>query len=116
MPWSPVPSGTERVQDHGGGSDQRGLRAGSARYIWVKRSRRKRVNRTKIATYNVKSLLRDEHIKEFEEERKETGLVWDVIGIGEVRRPEECFTIFFKAPTYYTLIRQISAKQEYAFS
>jgi len=45
----------------------------------------------KIATYNVITLLRDEHIQELEELR-ETRLAWDVMGISEVRRREECFT------------------------
>ena len=31
-------------------------------------------------------------MQEFDEELRETRLVWDVIGIGEVRRREECFT------------------------
>ena len=52
----------------------------------------KRVSRLKIATYNVGTLLRVEHIQEPEEELRETRLVWDVIGFSEVRRPEECFT------------------------
>ncbi|MEG7522154.1 MAG: hypothetical protein M3H12_03525 [Chromatiales bacterium] len=60
--------------------------------IWVKKSRRKRVNRIKIATNNVRTLLRDEQIQDMEVEFKETILVWDAIGIGEVRRREECFT------------------------
>ena len=50
------------------------------------------VSRLKIATYNVRILLRDEHVQELEEDLGETRLVWDLIGIGEVRRPEECFT------------------------
>ena len=29
--------------------------------------------------------------------------MWNVIGIGEVRRREECFTIPYKAATYYTI-------------
>ena len=49
-------------------------------------------SRLKIATYNIKTLLRDEHIQELEDELRETGLVWGVIGIGEVRRAEERFT------------------------
>ena len=60
--------------------------------LWVKTSRRKRVSRLKIATYNVRTLLRDEHIQGFKEELRETRVVWDVIGISEVKRPEECFT------------------------
>ena len=90
-PWPPVPSGTERVHDQGGGSGQQGLRAGSVKNLWVKKRRRKWVSRLKIATYNVRTLLR-EHIQELDEERRETRLVWDVIGISEVKIPEECFT------------------------
>ena len=61
--------------------------------LWVKNSSRKRVNRLKIATYNVRTLLRDEHthMNTKKNERK-TRLVWDVIGIREVRRREEGFT------------------------
>ncbi len=83
-PWLPVPSGTERVHDQGGGSGQLGLLAGGCR--------RNRVSRLKIATYNIRTLLRDEHIQELDEELRKTRLVWDVIGISEVRRPEEYFT------------------------
>ena len=88
---APVPSGTERVHDQGGGSGQLGLRAGGAKNFWVKESCRKRVCRLKIVTYNGKTLLRDELIQEREEEIRETRLVWDVIGISEVRRPHESF-------------------------
>ena len=62
-----------------------------AKNVWVTNSRRKNVSRQKIATYNVRTLLRDEHIQELEEDLRETRLVWDVIGIGEVRRREERF-------------------------
>ena len=50
------------------------------------------VSRLKIATYNVRTLLRDEHIQELEDELRETRLVGDVIRFYVVRRPEECFT------------------------
>ena len=33
-----------------------------------------------------------EHIQELKDELRETRLVWDVIGIREVSRREECFT------------------------
>jgi len=46
----------------------------------------KRVSRLKIATYNVRTLLKDEHVHELEEELMEARLVLDVIGIWE------CFT------------------------
>ena len=68
------------------------LEAGGAKNLWVKKSSRKRVSRLKITNYNVRTLIRDEHIQELEEERRETRLVWDVTGISEVRRPKECFT------------------------
>ena len=97
-PCPPVPSGSERVHDQGGGTGQLGLRVGGAKNLWVKKNRRNRVNRLKIATYNVRTLLRDEHIQELEEELRETRLVWDVIGISEVRRPEECFTTLQSGP------------------
>ena len=91
-PWPPVPSDTERVHDLGNCSGQLGLRAGGAKNLWVKKSHRKRVSKLKIATYNVRTLLRDEHIQELEEKHMETRLILDIIGISEVRRPEECFT------------------------
>ena len=87
---SPVPSGTESVHDTEGGHGQLGLRAGGARDLWVKKEPPKEGNYTK--TYNVIILLRDERIQELEEELREATLVWDVIGIGEVRRRDDCFT------------------------
>ena len=63
-----------------------------AKNLWVRKSHRKRVSRLKVATYNVRTLLRDKHIQELEEELGETRMVRGVIGISEVRRPEECFT------------------------
>ena len=69
-PWPPV---TERVHNQGGGFGQLGLRAGGATNIWVKKSRRKRVNTLKISTYNVRTLLRDEDIQKLEVERREQG-------------------------------------------
>ena len=49
--------------------------------------------RTKTATYKVRTLLiRDKHLQDRGEELRETRLVWNVIGITEVRRREECFT------------------------
>ena len=85
-------SDTERVCDQGGGFDQQGLRAGGAKNLWIKKSRRKKVSRLKIATYNVRTLLRDEHTQELEEELGEFRLVWDVFRIGEVRRRRGSFT------------------------
>ena len=45
-----------------------------------------------MATYNVRTLLNDEHMQELEEELKENNMKWDVIGLGEVSRKEESFT------------------------
>ena len=42
--------------------------------------------------YNVRTLLKYEHVQELEEELKENNMKWDVIGLGEVRRKEESFT------------------------
>ena len=39
--------------------------------LWVKRSSRNRVRRLKIATYNVRTLLREEHIQELEEKNQD---------------------------------------------
>ena len=46
----------------------------------------------KIATCNVRTLLKDEHVQELEEELKENNMKWDVIGLGKVRRKEDSFT------------------------
>ena len=62
-----------------------------AKSLWVKINRRKRVSRLKIPTCNARTLLRHEHIHELEEELRETWLVWEVIGVSEVRIPEKCF-------------------------
>ena len=43
-------------------------------------------------TYKVRTLLADEYIQELEEELRDTSLVWDEIGISEMRKSEECFT------------------------
>ena len=59
---------------------------------WFKKNHNKRGERLKIATYNVRTLLRDEHVQELEDELKENNIKWDVIGLGEVRRKEESFT------------------------
>ena len=48
--------------------------------------------RLKIATYNVSTLINDEHVQELEKELKENNMKWDVIGLGEVRRKEESVT------------------------
>ena len=49
-----------------------------ANNLWVKNIRQKSVTRLNVATYNVRTLLRDEHIQELEEEFRKTGLVWAV--------------------------------------
>ena len=90
-PWPPVATGKEKVHDQRDGSGQLGLRARGANNIWVKKSCRNRISKLKIATYNVRTLLK-EHMQELEEELRETRLVWDVNGISEVIRPDECFT------------------------
>lgn len=88
----PVPSSTERVLVQGGGSGSR-LCAGGAKNLWVKsHPKKKKITKLKIATYNVLTLLNDERIHELEQEIKDNKLVWDVIGLGEVRRKDESFT------------------------
>ena len=68
---------TERVHGKGGGSGQLRIYAGGATNLFVTKSHRKRVSKLKIATYNARTLLRDEPIRELR---------------SEVRRPEESFT------------------------
>ena len=60
--------------------------------MWVKKNHNTRGERLKIATYNVRTLLKYEHVQELEEELKENNMKWDVIGLREVRRKEESFT------------------------
>ena len=62
-----------------------------AKNLWVKKNHHTRGERLKIATYNVRTLLKVEHVQELEE-LKENNMKWDVIGLGEVRRKEENFT------------------------
>ena len=80
------------VCDLGGGSGPPRLHTGGAKNLWVKKNHHTRGERLKIATYNVRTLLKDEHLPELEEELKENNMKWDVIGLGEVRRKEESFT------------------------
>ena len=63
-----------------------------AKNIWVKKNYHTREERLKIATYNVRTLLKYENVQELEEELKENNMKWDVIGLREVRRKEESFT------------------------
>ena len=90
-PRPPVPSSMD-VCDLGGGSGPPRLHTGGAKNIWVKKNHHIRGDRLKIATYNVRTLLKDEHVQELEDELKENNMKWDVIGLGEVRRREESFT------------------------
>ena len=98
-PRPPVPSSID-VSDLGGDSGSR-LHAGGAKNPWVKKNHQKKEEKKKkhqqkeilkIATYNVRTLSKGEHVQELEEELKEMNIKWDVIGIGEIRRKEEGFT------------------------
>ena len=80
------------VCDLGGGLGPPRLHTGGAKNLWVKKNHHTRGKRLKIATYNVRTLLKDEHVQELEDELKENNMKWDVIGLGEVRRKEESFT------------------------
>ena len=87
-PRPQVPSSMD-VCDLCDGSGPRRIHTGAAKNIWVKKNRHSRGERLKIATYNVRTLLKDEHVQELEAELKENSMAWDVIGFGEVRRKEE---------------------------
>ena len=73
---------------------------GGAKNPWVKNHQKKEKKKKKhqqkeilkIATYNVRTLSKDEHVQELEDELMETNIKWDVIGLGEIRRKEEGFT------------------------
>ena len=69
--------------------------------IWVKKNYYTRGEQLKIATYNVRTLLKDEHVQELEEELKENSMKWDVIRLGEVRRKEESFTTLQRGHLLY---------------
>ena len=60
------------VCDLGGGSGPPRLHAGGANIIWVKKNHDTRGDRLQIATYNVRTLLKDEHVQVLEEVLKET--------------------------------------------
>ena len=90
-PRPPVPSSMD-VCDLGCGSGPPRLHTGGAKNLWVKKNHHTRGERLKIATYNVGTLLKDEHVQELEDELNENNMKWDVIGLGEVRRKEESFT------------------------
>ena len=90
-PRPPVPSSMD-VCDLRGGSGPPRLHTGGAKSLWVKKNHHTRGERLKIATYNIRTLLKDEHVQELEDELKENNMKWDVIGLGEVRIKEESFT------------------------
>ena len=97
----PVPSSMD-VCDLGGGSGPPRLHTGGAKSIWVKnKNHHTRGERLKIATYNVRTLLKDEHVQEMEEELKENNMKWDVIELGEVRIKEESFTTLLSGHLLY---------------
>ena len=77
------------VCDIGGGSGPPRLHTGGAKNILVKKNHHTRGERLKIAKYNVRTLLKDEHVQEMEDELKENNMKWDVIGLGEVRRKQK---------------------------
>ena len=50
--------------DLGGGSGPPILHTGGAKNLWVKKNHHTMGERLKIATYNVRTLLKDEHVQE----------------------------------------------------
>ena len=58
----PVPSSMD-VCDLGNGSGPPRLRTGGDKNIWVKKNHHTRGERLNIATYNVRTLLKDEHVQ-----------------------------------------------------
>ena len=63
------------VCDLGGGSGPPRLQTGGANIIWVQKNQGTRGERLQIATYNVRTLLKDEHVQVLEEVLKETTLM-----------------------------------------
>ena len=70
-PKPPVPNSMD-VCDLGGGSGPPILHTGGANIIWVKKNHDTRGERLQIATYSVRTLLKDEHVQVLEEVLKET--------------------------------------------
>ena len=60
------------VCDLGGGSGPPILHTGGANILWVQENQGTRRERLQIATYNVRTLLNDEHVQVLEEVLKET--------------------------------------------
>ena len=60
------------VCDLGGGSGPPRLHTGGANILWVKKNQDTREERLQIATYNVRTLLKDEHVQILEVVLKET--------------------------------------------
>ena len=52
------------------GSGPPRLHTGGAKNLWVKKTHHTRGERVKIARYNVRTLLKDEHVQELEDELK----------------------------------------------
>ena len=90
------------VCDLGGGSGPPRIHTGVLRISGSRRTTTQG-ERLKIATYNVRTLLKDEHVQELEDELKENNMKWDVIGLGEVRRKEESFPTLQSGHLLYTL-------------
>ena len=89
------------VCDLGDGSGPPRLHRGGAKNIWVKKNHHTRGERLKIATNNVRTLIKDEHLQEREDEMKGNNMKWDVLGLGEVRRKQESFTTFQRGHLLY---------------
>ena len=75
-PSPPVPNSMD-VCDLGGGSGPPRLHTGGAKNLWAKKNHHTRGERLKISTYNVITLLKDEHVQELEDELKENNMKWD---------------------------------------
>ena len=69
MPRPPVPSSVD-VYDLGCGSGPPRLHTGGAKNLWVKKNHHTMGERLKIAAYNARTLLKDEHVQELGEELK----------------------------------------------
>ena len=82
------------VCDLGGGSGPTRLHTGGANILWVKKNHHTKGDRLQIVTYNVRTLLKDEHVHVGHTGRRteRNNMKWIVIGLGEVRRKAESFT------------------------
>ena len=84
-PWPSVPSGCG-APDQGGG--QTCYAAEGTKHLWVRTGRQWKLN---LATFNTRTLSSEASLAGLFEEL--SGISWDIIGLSEVRRTGEAYTV-----------------------